>query len=61
MEVATIIVIVVALLIGLFDLMPYCLATIVIGRFPPGGPYVWQFLKRVFRGKPRYATWKDIP
>lgn len=49
------------LAVMLFDVLPYCLAAVAIGQFPPGGPYMWQFLKKHLSRKPRYATWKDIP
>ena len=43
-----------------FDLVPYCIATILIGRFPPGGTLLWRALSSVFRRKPKYPTWDDI-
>lgn len=60
MDILLIIAVIMMLLVGLFDLVPYFGAAAILGRYPPGGPYTWQFLKRVFRRKPKYATWKDI-
>jgi hypothetical protein len=46
--------------IMVFDVLPYCLATIFIGRFPPGGPFVWHAFKLLRSKFRRYPTWKDI-
>jgi hypothetical protein len=48
-------------LVLLFDVVPYCLAALIMRRFPPGGPYVWQITKSFFTPKVRTATWNDIP
>lgn len=44
----------------MFDLLPYLLATIIIGRFPPGGPFVMQFFTGLYSRFKPYPTWHTI-
>jgi hypothetical protein len=61
MEIVLIIALTLIAIIGLFDVLPYCLAAVILGQYPHASLHTWQFLKWVFRRKPRYPTWNDIP